>query len=247
MRPVLFTFRGRPIHSYLVLLYLGLTAGVYAGVPAARDSGIAPDRYAAVTLILIAAALAGAHLLYVLTHRERYRGRPRAVWSNRNGAAMYGGLIAAVAISPAALVPFAIPAGAYWDAAAVTMLVGMAFGRVGCLLTGCCCGRPSESWFAIRLPNLRGEWRRRVPMQPIESMLAAALAVAAMRARPYAPFRGAIFLAVLTIYGGCRAILQGYREEFNAGRDRRAARWISIVLATAALLAIVALWPRALR
>src|SRR5262249_58428623 len=94
-----------------------------------------------------------------------------------------------------------ISGGEFWDATIVTMLIGMVFTKIGCLLNGCCGGRPTESRLGLYLPNEHGVWCRRVPAQLLESGLAAILLMGALRAWDHLPFAGACFLGVVAGYG----------------------------------------------
>lgn len=81
----------------------------------------------------------------------------------RGGSALFGGLVVSAVVSVPLLAAAGLPYLALWDAAAVTMLVGLAITRVGCLAHGCCAGRESAGQLALRLPDLSGRWRRRYP------------------------------------------------------------------------------------
>jgi phosphatidylglycerol:prolipoprotein diacylglycerol transferase len=195
------------------MLYLGLVAGVYAGYGAAASMSIDPDRATAGVLILIVPALVGARLWFVATHWSVFRRDPRRIWRRGDGgAALVGGLVLAVAISPALLAALGLPFGAFLDAATFTMLVGMVFTRVGCLLNGCCGGRPSEGRLALRLPDHHGRWMRRHPVQILELLAAVALLAVALAVAADPPFAGAVFVCVVAGYGFTRAVLNPLRE-----------------------------------
>jgi phosphatidylglycerol:prolipoprotein diacylglycerol transferase len=110
-----------------------------------------------------------------------------------------------------------LPFAAFWDAATFTILVGMVVTRVGCLLNGCCGGRPTSAWFGLNLPDHRGVWQRRVPTQILEMILTAMLLGAAISARDREPFAGAIFLSALVAYSAARYII-GQLRDSGAGR-----------------------------
>jgi phosphatidylglycerol:prolipoprotein diacylglycerol transferase len=135
-----------------------------------------------------------------------------------------------------------LPFGSFWDAAALTILLGMAFTRVGCFLNGCCYGRPSDAWFALSLPDHHGVWRRRIPTQLMEMAFALVLFGAALALRNSAPFPGAIFCVVLACYGIGRWYLESLREDETGGRDNTAMRATSIVLVIAALGGLAFIW-----
>jgi phosphatidylglycerol:prolipoprotein diacylglycerol transferase len=213
VRRVLFSWRGIDVHSYPALLYVGLTCGLYAGYGAAATMPMDPDRAAAGVLLLIVPALIGARLWFVLTHWQVFRHEPRRIWRRRDGgAALAGGLLLALALSPAVLAGLELPFAAFWDAATFTMLVGMIFARVGCLLNGCCAGRPCQGRLALRLPDHAGHWERRYPVQLLELATAVTLLAGAAAIATAPPFPGAVFVFALAGYGCARSILNPLRE-----------------------------------
>jgi phosphatidylglycerol:prolipoprotein diacylglycerol transferase len=245
VRKVLFSWHGVPVYSYPAMLYLGLLAGVFSGVWVAQDSGMNADRFAVAMLILLVPALVGARLYFVFTRWDVYRREPRRIWRrSEGGMAMYGGLILAVPLSFPLLRAMDLPFGAFWDAATFTMLLGMAFTRVGCLLNGCCGGRPATGWLALDLPDDRGMWEPRYPTQLIEMTFALLLFAAAFTLRKSAPFPGAILCSAVIAYGAGRFFLERLREDETGGRDRAAMQTTSVLLLVAALAGLALVWSQ---
>jgi phosphatidylglycerol---prolipoprotein diacylglyceryl transferase len=213
MRPVLFRWRGMTFWAYPTFLCLGLVSGVFAGNAAAHAIGLDAFRVYVATLALIPAALVGARLLFVACNWTAYRGRLGNLWNrNEGGAAQYGGLVLAIPLSFPLLRLLGVPFGAFWDVSAFTILIGMILTRIGCLLNGCCAGRPSDSWLAVRLPNRSRVWTRRIPTQCLEAAWAAALAIAAAVLWNDMPFGGALFAFVAGGYACGRLVLESLRE-----------------------------------
>lgn len=220
-RRFLIRWRGINIPSYTAMLYLGCVAGAFAGAAVAGSAGLEPRRFGLAAIILLAPALAGARLWFVLEHWSLYRHEPHRIWRrSEGGAALYGGLLMGVAASVPLLGQFGLPFWAFWDAASFTMLVGLVFARGGCLMHGCCAGRPTAHRLGIWLPDHRGVWRRRIPTQLLEAGWAAVVLAVAALARPVAPFAGAVFLAVLAAYGGGRLLLEPTRAEADSPGSR---------------------------
>ena len=245
MRRVLFTLHGIDIYSYPAMLYVGLVAVVLAGAQVAQNSGLNADAFAIAVLILLVPALVGSRLLFVMTHWPVFRDDPRRIWRRSDGgASLYGGLILIVPLSIPLLQAMALPFGRFWDAATFTMLIGMIFTRVGCLLNGCCSGRPTTGWLGIDLTDHRGVRRRRIPTQLMEMSWAAILLGAASALRGREPFAGAIFASALVAYGATRFVLEGLRDRETNHHDQPVMQTISAALALAALGAIVVVWSR---
>src|SRR5262249_5727377 len=166
MRQVLFEWRGTKVYGYTAMLYLGIVFGVLGGTYVGTHHCLSPGPVYALMLALILPALLGARLLFVASNWSLYRGDPRRIWRRADsGAALYGGLIVSFLLSLPPLRALGISVGEFWDATIVTMLIGMVFTKIGCLLNGCCGGRPTESRLGLYLPNEHGVWCRRVPAQ----------------------------------------------------------------------------------
>jgi phosphatidylglycerol:prolipoprotein diacylglycerol transferase len=214
MRRVLFRWRGVSVPSYPAMLYLGLVFGAAAGNWAANRARLPSGRVFAATFLLLVPALAGARLLFVASHWASYRDTPTRIWNrSQGGMAMYGGLLLAVPASVPLLAAFALPFWAFWDVATVTILIGMAFTRVGCLLNGCCAGRPTRGRFGLSLANHDGVWQRRIPTPLLEAAWGlCVLALTQLLGGPGAP-AGTAFLLALGGYGLGRVVLERLREE----------------------------------
>jgi prolipoprotein diacylglyceryltransferase len=213
MRPVLFQWRGLTVWSYPAMLYFGLLFGVAAGNIAAHAAHINSFKAYVATLILIFPALAGARLLYVAANWKTYQHDLGRIWDRKDGGLiMYGGLPAALVLSLPLLRVLQLNFGAFWDVSAFTILVGMMFTRVGCLLNGCCGGCRSEAWFSVYLPNREGVWEKRVPTQILEAAWALVLLVSAVAIWPRMPFRGGLFLFGAAGYASARLVMELARE-----------------------------------
>ncbi len=231
--------------SYPAMLYTGLLSGVVVGNIAAHAAGLDALRVYIATMILIVPALAGARLLYVFAEWPLYRDDLSTIWDrNVGGYIMYGGLPLALICSVPLLRVLQLRLAAFWDVAILTILVGMAFTRIGCLLNGCCGGRRSQSWFALYLPNLRGTWERRIPTQLLESLWAVVLFLIALAVRRSTPFPGALFLLVCLGYAIGRLLMEGVRERPQKAAGFNVAHVISLTIVLLAVSTLTIYWHK---
>ena len=237
MHPILFRWQGRPVFSHPALLYVGLTLGLVIGNLEANFRGMDGTLAYIAAVLLLVPALAGARLVYVLGHWELYRPDPTSIWRRSvGGYAMYGGLLA-LPVSVPLLAALGVPFWAFWDTATFTILVAMAFSRVGCLLQGCCAGKATGTAFGLLIDSSEGVPVRRIPTQLLEAGLSVAL-LAGMAAIPPETAPGVVFLAAIAGYAAGRLLLQGTREEEHrmAGLG---AQWTSPALLAATAIALV--------
>jgi len=122
----------------------------------------------------------------------------------------------------------------------ITILVGMIFTRVGCLLNGCCTGRVSKSWLSIYLPGRDGHWDKRYPTQIFEGLWATMLLVVGITIWQSLPFRGALFIFVVAGYACGRLVLESLREHHLSGQRFTIQHAISLLLIVASLAALTA-------
>jgi len=213
--------------AYKSMLYVGCVVGVYAGAAVASERGLDASRFSLVTIALLIPAMVGARAWFVVRHLDTYRPEPRRVMARtEGGAGLFGGLVVAIIVSIPVLHLAALPFWTFWDAAAITMLVGLLFTRFGCLMNGCCAGRATDSWLGMVLPNVTGERARRYPTQLLEAGLAFVLLACAVAVRNAAP-SGVVFVGVVTFYCAGRAPLQRLRSGDDSPRI-----WRSIVTRT---------------
>jgi prolipoprotein diacylglyceryltransferase len=198
------------------MLYAGTCAGIAAGTMWAAVRGLDPYRVQAAMLLLVIPALAGARLLFVFTNWSHYRRHRQRIWSrSEGGASLYGGLILSFVASIPLLATLRLPVAAFWDAVAVTMAMAMVFTKIGCLMNGCCEGRPSDGAIAMNLPNVSGVWRRRIPTQLLEGAVAAVvLCGAALWGIRGAP-DGSFALFAYGTYGAGRFFLEPTRASID--------------------------------
>jgi prolipoprotein diacylglyceryl transferase len=242
MRKVLVSWHGWHLYSYPTMLYVGMVCGIFVAAWVAGLSGLDPNRFVLASMILSIPALIGARLFFVASHWDLYRNDHARIWRrSEGGMALYGGLLAAVPLSIPLLRVMDLSFAKFWDAATFNMLVGMIFTRFGCLLNGCCSGRPSTSWVALNLTDYRGIRRRRLPTQLLEAAWASALLTAAFALRGHAPFDGAILCSVVLAYAIGRYFLQQLRDDAIA-TDTNVIQLTSVLLALAGLIGMAVAW-----
>ena len=240
MRPVLIRWSGRPIYSFPAMLFVGLTMGLILGNFEANLRGVDGTRVYIASVLLVFPALVGARLLYVVG-RWSFFSQNLLLIGRRSvgGQVMYGALLA-VPFSVPLLRALGVPFWAFWDAYTFTALAAMAFGRVGCLLQGCCVGKTTTSKFGCVIRGQDGAAERRIPTQLLEAGLAAVL-LGGITAIPADATAGVVFLAALGGYAAGRFLLEGTREIEGRIGGTTAHRWASALLGALALALLTAL------
>jgi phosphatidylglycerol:prolipoprotein diacylglycerol transferase len=150
MHPILFEIGSWPVYSYGVLLALAYLAVLQLAVVRARRAGLDAARVMDLGIYLIIAALVGAKLMLIAIDFDYFRARPAELLSLvRAGGVFYGGLILAVLVGLVLVRRYRLPVWSTGDMYAPGIALGHVVGRFGCLLAGCCYGRPTDMPWGI--------------------------------------------------------------------------------------------------
>jgi phosphatidylglycerol:prolipoprotein diacylglycerol transferase len=129
---------GLEIGWHGLLTALGVICGVGVAAFFGRRAGFNEDTIYNTALALVIGGIIGARTLYVLEHLDRFQDDPLDVFAiNAGGISIYGALIGGTLGAAAYAAWRRLPRwGAMADVAALGAIIGMAVGRVGCLILG---------------------------------------------------------------------------------------------------------------
>jgi phosphatidylglycerol:prolipoprotein diacylglycerol transferase len=147
------------IHGYGLMMVLGFISAILLAQWRARRAGEDPEKIAVCGILALLGGIAGARIAYVIQHWSdefAYVPHPiRAVLDISSGGLIYyGGVVMVILLVVGYLLTRKLPVRRYLDFMAISLMVGLAFGRVGCLLNGCCFGGLcSDGWpLGMRFP-----------------------------------------------------------------------------------------------
>jgi phosphatidylglycerol:prolipoprotein diacylglycerol transferase len=150
MHPILFDFGPFTIYSYGVLLAAAYLLGLQLALIRARRRGLDPQRVMDLGIWIIVSALVGAKLLLLVVDFRQFTVNPRELLNlARSGGVFYGGLIAGVGVALWYIRRHRLPLWTTTDVFAPGIALGHVVGRLGCLMAGCCFGRPTSVPWAI--------------------------------------------------------------------------------------------------
>lgn len=220
MHPIAFQLGPLSVHWYGVMVALGFMLGLWTAGRRARLVGVPTEKIIDLGPWLIVGSLLGARSLYVISYwRESFAGQPLfeifAIW--RGGLVYYGGLIGATL---AGTLYARVKRLALWnlaDIVAPSISLGYAFGRIGCLLNGCCYGRPCQLPWAITFPSGAFGAPTGVPLHPTEvyeSLLSLGLYAGLVWLYRRRKFQGQVFGAYLVCYALLRSFVELFRGDY---------------------------------
>jgi len=219
VHPIAFHLGALTVHWYGILLAVAFLLGLWTAALRAPRTGIAPERISDTGLWLIIGAILGARILYIATYwRESFAREP--FWElfmiQRGGLVYYGGLIGA---SLGCILFCRWHKFALWKVADVltpSIALGYMFGRMGCLMNGCCFGRACELPWAIRFPTEHSTGGTPLhPTQIYDSLLSLALYAGLALLYRRKKFDGQVFASYLMCYAVTRSIVETFRGDYS--------------------------------
>jgi len=143
-----FVKQGLAIRGYGLFMVAGIAAGTWLVLTRCRQAGADPDQILTLAFWMILCGIVGARAFFVIQNRDQFfdTNLPTGqmllniVDMTKGGLVVYGSLIGGML---AAVVFFRVtkqPFGRLADLIAPGMVLGLAFGRLGCLMNGCCFG-----------------------------------------------------------------------------------------------------------
>jgi len=252
---------GVPVYGYGFMMFLGFVGGGWWATVRAARVGIKTEVIWDAGLWIFFGGVAGARLFYLIQYRDR-------VFAGKQGADL---IKAAVNLSDGGLVFYGgmiLGAIGYWifcrrsgtnplllgDVAMPSVFLGMAFGRLGCLLNGCCFGDRCELPWAIQFPAqsvpfnvlvnrgfLDPQAAASLPLHPtqiyssINALVLAAITATYFRSRPR---HGAVLAVGFVAYPISRLVIERLRgdEMGQFGTSLTIAQWVSLGVSACSLI-----------
>jgi phosphatidylglycerol:prolipoprotein diacylglycerol transferase len=252
VHPIAFQLGPLTIHWYGVMIALAFLFGLWTAALRARRENISGEKIADIVLWLMIGGILGARAVYVMTYwREEFANQPfsEIFMIQHGGLVYYGGLIGAIVAGSIYIRWKKLPLWKTADVLAPSIALGSVFGRTGCLLNGCCYGKPTDVLWAIRFPA--GHPTGGVPVHPTEiydALLNLALYIFLAWLFRRKKFDGQIFATYLLCYAITRSFVEYFRGDYTNLHYHfglTPAQWISVPIFVAGLALATILSKRA--
>jgi phosphatidylglycerol:prolipoprotein diacylglycerol transferase len=165
---------GFEIPGYGLALMIGFLASIWWAARRAERSGANPDVILNCGFLALFGGVIGSRAMYVWHYWDQFAQRgslARLLWAivdvRKGGLEVYGGFILVVVLVLLYLWRYHHSIRWYLDIVAPSAALGMAIGRIGCFLNGCCYGGVCDLPWAVRFPYGSGaahqQWADREP------------------------------------------------------------------------------------
>lgn len=245
----------------------GILAAYWVLMRLARLREMDENRLANLVALLVVGGLVGARAFFVAEHWSWYRADPLAalkIWEG--GLVYYGSLVSGAALLALWCAITRTAPLEIFDLFAAVVPLGQAFGRIGCLLNGCCHGRVADTFVSVCYPAGSIPWQWQVgaglipasaakslpmlPSQPAEAAGCLLLSLALcrlFRTRASERQSGLVAGAYLVAYGAMRFYLETLRADERAhpfGGPLTISQCISLVAIAAGAALLFGRWWR---
>lgn len=155
MCPELFKipFLNIPVQGYGTLLVIGFLISVLLMRRMVSRFDDNPETIANLAMYVLISGIVASRIFYVVHHWAQFQGRPMqvfAVW--QGGLEFLGGVIGAGGFLAVYFWHQKLPKLKYLDVLAIGLMFGAGFGRLGCVMRGCCYGKITDVPWAIVWP-----------------------------------------------------------------------------------------------
>ncbi|MGB2781251.1 MAG: prolipoprotein diacylglyceryl transferase [Phycisphaerae bacterium] len=201
MRPIFFrlplpgTDHAVTLYAYGAMICLGFLAAIWVAAWRARTERQNPEVIYNAGLLSFLGGLFGGRLFYIVQYHTQFF----SVWDLlkiwEGGLVYYGGLLLAAAAVIGYLRLARRPVLYWLDILAPSLALGLAMGRMGCFLNGCCYGDVSQLPWAFAWPVGAIPWSHYADAFLASAQAASPLVAGAGAAAPLGAMAGAIVTA----------------------------------------------------
>ncbi len=197
------------VYAYGLMLVAAFTASSLLASRQAKKENINPEIIFNLLFFVFVCGILGARIFYVIENISYYLKSPKEIiMLQHGGMAWFGGLIfgtgaAIIFIKKNKLKLFKI-----LDILVPFVALAQSIGRIGCLLNGCCYGRPAEFGIYFKVFD-----QALIPIQLYSSLLLLLIffILRFMQDKRHAP--GAILCAYLFLYSIKRFFIEYFRND----------------------------------
>ncbi len=229
MHPILIKIGLVTLYSYGFFLALAFLFSTIVGRNEAKRKRLDPDIVYDLVIWAAIGGIIGARLFYAAYNWELFYLNPLealAFW--KPGLVFYGGLAGGFTSVIGVIYFKNLPVKKVADIAGLSLPLGLAFGRVGCFLNGCCYGHFTSLPWGVIFPSLGNLPRH--PTQIYELFYAFAIFVFLWLVRSKIKEDGALFAIFIFLYSLARFLNEFLRENPDFVLGLSGSQVISVIL-----------------
>lgn len=251
MHPDLISIGNFTLHTYGLLVAAGFFTGLIITIRIGKAEGFSAQQIMDMGFIIVLSAIIGSRLMYVLINISYYINSPLdiiKIW--QGGLVFSGGIIGVVIIMSWYIKKHNFPFWKTADLWAPAAAIGQGIGRIGCLMAGCCYGRPTDSFLGIVFTNPHSLAPLNISLHPTQiysSISGFGIFIILMLMRPGRLFHGQIFLWFLILHSTARLFIEKFRGDDRGilqGAGMSVTQLVSTLLLAGSVIALIIIKSR---
>ncbi|MCH5269816.1 MAG: prolipoprotein diacylglyceryl transferase [Lachnospiraceae bacterium] len=144
----LFSIGPITIHTYGLMVAIGVLAALFTGEARAKKRNMDADALYPMTFLCVVLGFCAAKVLFCIVEWKNFVQNPLSVLNN-SGFVVYGGILGGVLTAYLYCRIKKLSFVDYFDLMMPSVALAQAFGRLGCFFAGCCYGRETDSFIGI--------------------------------------------------------------------------------------------------
>lgn len=221
MHNELFSIGPFTVYGYGLMIAIGILAAYCLAEYRARKLGMDDERVFGLTIWAVVSGIIGGKVLFYLTILPQIVADPSLLYRDlMEGFVIYGALIGGFVGIVLYCRRWKMNVLSYLDLALPSVALAQGFGRIGCLLAGCCYGQETDSAFHIVFHNsaYAPNGVPLVPTQIISSVLDFLhFGLLILFAKKWKKGEGQITGLYFALYSAGRFILEFFRGDLERG------------------------------
>lgn len=243
MYPVLLSFGSVHLYSYGLMIAIGILIAYSLAEKKVRKCGYNPKRLEFLVFTILIGGFFGAKVLYWITRLPDIPNDPTILTNLGDGWVVYGGIIGGLISGWYYCRLHGMNFFEWFDLIIPEVALAQGFGRIGCLLAGCCYGVEMEGPLTIIFPesSLAPAGVSLFPSQIVMSLFDFGLFFFLEWFSKKKKFNGEVGVLYLIAYSVGRFIIEFFRGDMVRGvvNGLSTSQYISIATALAAIVLLI--------
>ncbi|HMM21522.1 MAG TPA: prolipoprotein diacylglyceryl transferase [Selenomonadales bacterium] len=246
MHPILFSIGSFDVRVWGVMVGLGIIAGYLLAVRLAKGSEFTEEILTEYLIYAIIAGFIGARLWEVAFTWRQYADNPvHALMFWQGGLSIQGAVVANVLLAWWYTRRKKLSFWRFADLGAPGLILGQAFGRIGCIFNGDAYGKPTDAWYGVVYQpgtSAYNAWGATplIPAELFEGVLDFGILIILLWIFRRKKFDGQVALWYFIMYSAARFFLEFVRTDSLMLGELKAAQLAAAL--TAAVAGAVLLW-----
>jgi phosphatidylglycerol:prolipoprotein diacylglycerol transferase len=201
------------------MIAIGILAAYQVLVTRAANRKLERSHISSITIWAVLGGFISAKLLYWITQGKNILKHPEIIWNLSSGFVVYGGILGGIFTGYIYCKKKGLNFLQQLDLFVPSIALAQGFGRIGCLLAGCCYGEETHGWFGIIFheSELAPNGIKLIPTQILESVFSFALFFVLIILAKKQRSNGFIASLYLLLYSLGRFIIEFYRGDIIRG------------------------------